>query len=329
LYIFRKNNVFKIVKFQFLFKNKSYFRAIINSTMIRLFTIFLCFSFCSVFGQEQFSVFFDSNKWDLKKTELTKLNSWINKNTAVKIIGANGYCDEDGSTILNDTLSKRRIDFVYKLLKSKIKFRADFKTHSFGKLLQTSKIKAENRRVTLFYIQPKDFEKEEEILGIKKIAPEPQIIPKPKPIKFPEKMLFENPDGSKTEFQLDTIFMHKIDEARVGEKLKLENINFIINTFAIVKESRGKLYELLFVLQKNPKLKIEIQGHLCCNPIDKQGLSTERAKAISKFLIYNGINQNRLLYKGFGGSLPIFPLPEKTEQEALANRRVEILILEN
>jgi outer membrane protein OmpA-like peptidoglycan-associated protein len=115
----------------------------------------------------------------------------------------------------------------------------------------------------------------------------------------------------------------------VGEKLKLENINFIINTFAIVNESRGKLFELLFVMEKNPKLKIEIQGHLCCNPVDKQGLSTERAKAISKFLIYNGIDKNRLLYKGFGGSMPIFPLPEKSETEALANRRVEILILEN
>lgn len=128
---------------------------------------------------------------------------------------------------------------------------------------------------------------------------------------------------------MDTIFMKKIASAPKGEKLKLENLNFYINTFAVMPESRSKMYELLYVLQKNINLKIEIQGHLCCSPVDKQKLSTQRAKAIYNFLINNDIDKSRLSYKGFGSTHPLYPLPEKSEEERAANRRVEIMIIEN
>ena len=68
----------------------------------------------------------------------------------------------------NDTLAKKRIDYVFNILKNKVKIREDFKTRSFGKLHTLSQIKAENRKVTLFYIQPKDFIHEEEIIADKK-----------------------------------------------------------------------------------------------------------------------------------------------------------------
>ncbi len=282
-------------------------------------------------AQEQFSIYFDTNKFNAKKTETNRLNQWLLANKDAKIIGANGYCDEDGSTTLNDTLSKKRINFVFNLIKNKVKFRQDFKTHSFGKLHQLSQIKAQNRKVTLFYILPKDFDKEEEILGIKKevVAPTRSENQKPRPIKFKETLTIENPDGSMLSIKVDTIFMQKINLAKVGEKIKIENINFIINTFAIINESRVKLFELLYVLQQNPKLKIEIHGHLCCNPIDKQNLSTQRARAITNFLVNYGIDKTRLTFKGFGGTMPIHKIPEQTPDQAQQNRRVEILIVAN
>jgi outer membrane protein OmpA-like peptidoglycan-associated protein len=123
--------------------------------------------------------------------------------------------------------------------------------------------------------------------------------------------------------------MNKVGKAKSGEKLKIDNLNFIINTFAVVNESRGKLYELLLVLQSNPQLKIEIQGHLCCMPTDRTDLSTQRAKAIYNFLLANDVYRTRISYKGFGSTQPIYPLPEKNETERAANRRVEILIVEN
>lgn len=97
----------------------------------------------------------------------------------------------------------------------------------------------------------------------------------------------------------------------------------------LYQKSRGKLYELLLVLQSNPQLKIEIQGHLCCMPVDRLDLSTQRAKAVYNFLVSNQIYPARLSYKGFGSSQPLFPLPEKNEEQRAANRRVEILIVSN
>jgi outer membrane protein OmpA-like peptidoglycan-associated protein len=89
------------------------------------------------------------------------------------------------------------------------------------------------------------------------------------------------------------------------------------------------MYELLLVMKNNPNLKIEIQGHLCCMPVDRLYLSTQRAKAINNFLVANGINEKRLTYKGFGSTQPIYALPEKDEAQRAANRRVEIMIVEN
>lgn len=286
-----------------------------------LFLVFQLFS-----AQEQVSYYFDSNKFELKNNEIQKVNEWITLHKDVKIVAINGYTDEDGSIGFNDTLAQKRVDFIYKLVKDKIKIREDFKTRSFGKLHQQSNNKAENRRVTIYFIEAKDLAREDEILGIKK----EEIVPKPKPKKqFPEAIVIQNPNGTESTFELNVEFMQQVDAAKPGDKLKLENLNFQLNTFAIVNESRGKLYELLIVMQQNPELSIDIQGHLCCMPTDRTNLSTQRAKAISQFLRMNGIDNSRVTYQGFGSSKPIYPLPEKNEEERAANRRVEIEIIKN
>lgn len=284
----------------------------------------------STAAQNQFSVYFDSNKFDLKATEISKLNDWISVNKDVKIVGVHGFCDEDGSVLLNDTLSKRRINTVFNIIKSKIAIRDDFKSRSFGELHQLFGNKAENRKVTLFYIEKKDLDRENEILKIKTNIADKNFTASILPEKnYPEKLSIENPDGSKSEFNLDIAFMKKVAATPKGEKLKIDNLNFNFNTFSVTNDSRSKLYELLVVLEQNPNLKIEIQGHICCNPNPKEVLSTQRAKAVYGFLTYNKIAKNRLQYKGLGSTQPINPLPEKNEAERAANRRVEILIVEN
>ena len=286
-----------------------------------LLSLFL-FSITSVIAQEQFSIYFESNKYEFTPSESQRLNQWMSNNPLIKVLGIHGFCDEDGSFGFNDTLAKKRINFVYNVIKDKVKIREDFKTRSFGELHYLSKIKSENRKVTLFYIESKDFNRENEIIGIKE---ETVVLPK-EPIQYPEKLVFDNPDGSQSEYKLDIDFMQKMSEASLGQKLKLENLNFQINTFIVVPNSKGKMYELLVVMQKNPNLKIEIQGHLCCMPIDRLDLSTQRAKAINNFLVANGINEKRLTFKGFGSSHSIYALPEKDETQRAANRRVEIMI---
>lgn len=289
---------------------------------------FLFLLFQLTFAQQKFVVYFDSNKHELNVPETERLNQWLALNKASKIVAINGYTDEDGSHIFNDSLAKKRVHFVYQFIQNKIKIRDDFKTRSYGEDFKQAINKAENRKVTLYYIEPKDLAKEEELLGIKKESPVSSEIPVAE-LNFPDTLVFENPNGTKSEFKLDVNFMKSVSKAIPGEKLKIENLNFLINTYIVVNESRGKLYELLLVLQKNPKLKIEIQGNICCMPVDRLNLSAQRAKAVYGFLISNGIDKSRLSYKGFGSSRPMYELPEKSEEERAANRRVEVLILEN
>lgn len=297
-------------------------------SMFRIFVIIGCFLLSiAAFSQEQVSLYFDSNKFVLTKKEENRLNQWLLANSNNKIVAIHGFTDEDGTTGFNDTLAQKRVDFIFNKVKDQIQIRPDFKTLSLGEKFKQSDVKAENRRVTIFYILEQDIPREDEILGLKK---ETAIVEEAKPeIEYPEKLVFENPNGTKTEYKLDREFMKLVGNAKSGEKLKIDNLNFVINTFAIVPESRGKLYELLLVLQNNPQLKIEIQGHLCCMPVDRTDLSTQRAKAIYNFLITNDVYRARLSYKGFGSTQPIYPLPEKNEAERAANRRVEILIIEN
>ena len=172
---------------------------------------------------------------------------------------------------------------------------------------------------------PKDFPNEAKIIAEKNIVVE-KIKPK---IKFSDVYVYENPDGYTVNIKIDTVFMKRVSLANVGEKLKLESMNFFVDTFAIMPQSRSVMFELLTVMKSCPGLKIQIQGHICCVKNDVRDLSTQRAKAIYKFLEYNGIEKSRMSFVGYASTKPLYPLPEKTEVEREANRRVEIEILDN
>lgn len=284
-------------------------------------------------AQDQFSVYFDSNKHQLVQSETDRLNEWLAANANSKILAINGYTDEDGSIGLNDTLAQRRVSTVFGLIKDKVKIREDFRTRSFGKLHKQSPIKAENRRVTIYYLQEKDLAKENEVLGIsdeKFTEPKyPVPVPEEKPVVYPSKIAITTPDGKKQEIKLDVEFMKAVGQAKPGDKITLKNLNFYENSFAVVPESRPKMYELLEVMKLHPKLKIKVEGHVCCMTADRRNLSRDRAKAIVLFLHAQGIARDRMTFEGFGVSQPIYPIPEKSEEQAAANRRVEILIVEN
>lgn len=128
----------------------------------------------------------------------------------------------------------------------------------------------------------------------------------------------------------------EITELMAGESMAIEGLGFQPGRHFVLKESLPVLEKLLKTLQDNKTMKVEIQGHVCCTQNGEDGmdldtremkLSENRAKAIYDFLIKNGIDKNRLSFKGFGRSNPKFPL-ELTSEEEQANRRVEIMIIE-
>jgi len=92
----------------------------------------------------------------------------------------------------------------------------------------------------------------------------------------------------------------------------------------------GALKSLLTFMQQNPTVKIEIEGHV--NGPNKSNtkafkkLSFDRAYAVKKYLVENGIESNRMQYIGYGNSQMLYPYPMK-EVEHSANRRVEVKII--
>lgn len=121
----------------------------------------------------------------------------------------------------------------------------------------------------------------------------------------------------------------EVSKAKKGDKIRLKNVNFYMNSDVILEQSVPVLEELLKIMKDNPLLKIQIQGHVCCQPENEERLSHWRAVRVYNFLVDNGIDENRLSYTSFGSTKPIYPLPEKNEDERVANRRVEIEIVEN
>jgi outer membrane protein OmpA-like peptidoglycan-associated protein len=120
-----------------------------------------------------------------------------------------------------------------------------------------------------------------------------------------------------------------VKTASIGDKLRLPNLNFYNFSDVVLPESKHVLKELLDIMTKNPNLIIDIHGYICCEPVEKEQISLKRAKAVYNYLVKNGISKNRISYKGFGSTEPIYALPEKTEQQKIVNRRVEIEIVNN
>lgn len=263
------------------------------------------------FSQKQFEVFFDFNAAIPKETSITKLNQWITENKTAEVTKIFGFCDSVDDSQYNKDLAMRRINSVLALLKKgTIKVSDKVELKPFGKDFKFSKKQEENRKVAFFYTVKEEQKKEKEV-----------VATEDKPISsFDNQALIENETS-----ELAT----KFKKAKKGDLIKINNINFRFNSEKIAEESMPLLEELLQIMYDNPKLRIAIHGHICCNPngMDTK-LSYRRALVIFKYLAKYEIEINRLSYKGFGSNDPIYKVPEQNEAERKANRRVEILIVD-
>ena len=266
------------------------------------------------YAQEQVVFYFDNNKSELNKVEQAKLVKWIAENKTSKILSITGSTDEVGSNGYNDTLSQKRVSFIFNQIKDKVKIREDFKSISLGEKGAKSKNKAENRKAIIHFLLEKDLAKENEILGIKPKVETPVVL-----------IPIEDVD---MHFPIDATLEEKVALSKPGTLIVLPEIQFYKNSFGIMPSSKKSIDELIYIMDKNPNLRIEIQGHICCVTKDHNNLSLERAKQIRRVLMVNSIRQDRVVVKGFGVSKPKFSIPEANEEQAAANRRVEIMILQ-
>ncbi len=105
---------------------------------------------------------------------------------------------------------------------------------------------------------------------------------------------------------------------------EIQDLRFELDKAQIKKRYYENLNNVVTILNKNPGLKVEIQGHT-----DSQGtkdynqdLSEQRAKAVYEYLVNQGIDSDRLSYKGNGESQPV--ASNETAQGRAKNRRVEL-----
>ncbi len=106
----------------------------------------------------------------------------------------------------------------------------------------------------------------------------------------------------------------------------LKNIFFDVNKFELKPESEAELDEVVRLMNDNPTLKIQINGHTDSvgKAADNMILSENRAKAVVNYLVSKNINPTRLSSKGFGPTQPI--APNKTEEGRALNRRTEMKV---
>ena len=121
----------------------------------------------------------------------------------------------------------------------------------------------------------------------------------------------------------DTVYMKEIEEIEKN----FNAANFEQGKADLSEGAKFVLHDLAKVMNKNPEVKLKIQGHTSAegDAAYNQKLSEARAKAAVDFLVeQKGVDINRLSYEGLGSSMP------KIAENPMApeNRRTEFIIIE-
>ena len=292
----------------------------------------LCISLFSLYGfsQNKLDVFFDFNKDVPNEASQIKIHQWVLDNKTAEITKVLGYCDSVDDSNYNKELAMRRVNSMVEFFnKSNIKVSDKVTLKAIGKDFKYSKNQSENRKVEVFYNLIK-----EENTGSKNA----QTIPdgpfgrgrakEAKTAETKEEDILEVADKEALVEAERATLESKFFKAKKGDLVRINNINFYFNSERVMDESLPLLDELLDIMMNNPKLVIEIHGHICCNPNPNDTkLSYRRALVILKYLTKYGVNVDRLAFRGYGSNDPIYKVPERNEKERAANRRVEILIV--
>jgi len=112
-----------------------------------------------------------------------------------------------------------------------------------------------------------------------------------------------------------------------GQKFLLNNIFFNFAEFTLLKNSFAELNRVVSLLNNNKFLKIQINGHSDNNGTTERNMmfSLKRAKSVRDYLVSKGIDETRIIAKGFGEKMPL--VSNSTFEGRNKNRRVEFEII--
>lgn len=119
----------------------------------------------------------------------------------------------------------------------------------------------------------------------------------------------------------------------VGSKIVLNNIFFETNKAVVTNSSNVEIEKIRHLLEISPGVKVEISGHTDSRGPDEynQDLSERRAQAVVDKLLAVGVDESRIVAKGYGETMLIAketnPDGSDNPEGRAANRRVELKVL--
>jgi peptidoglycan-associated lipoprotein len=134
-----------------------------------------------------------------------------------------------------------------------------------------------------------------------------------------------------TNITLDTLVV--LDKIEINKVFRLENIYFEFDSTRITSIAAKELDKLVQLLLDNPEIRIEMGSHtdsVGSNSYNYE-LSKGRAESTVRYLVDNGISQDRLTARGYGEEVPIArntnPNGTDNPKGRDRNRRTEFKIL--
>lgn len=116
---------------------------------------------------------------------------------------------------------------------------------------------------------------------------------------------------------IDVVVVERVNKAA-------NNIFFATGSSKLLAKSFPSLKEVVKVMTDNPSYKIAVDGHTDNTGGDElnQKLSEDRAAAVKKYLIDNGVDESRITATGYGKNQPL--VDNNTAANRAKNRRVEM-----
>ncbi|MEO1631253.1 MAG: OmpA family protein, partial [Bacteroidota bacterium] len=117
------------------------------------------------------------------------------------------------------------------------------------------------------------------------------------------------------------------EQLQADGRVALGGLLFDTGSATLRPESTPTLQDLMRTLERNPDLRLRIEGHTdnTGNAQANQRLSQDRADAVRAYLTGEGIDASRLETQGLGDANPV--ADNGTPEGRQTNRRVEIVKL--
>jgi len=116
---------------------------------------------------------------------------------------------------------------------------------------------------------------------------------------------------------------------QVGTSVKIENVFFKRGSASFLEPdvAHQQIDQLVTLMNKNLDAHIRLEGHTDASGDESllKALSEERVKTVKRYMVSQGINENRIEVVGLGGTRPIASNDTQAGREM--NRRVEFVII--